>query len=275
MMVFSKHPKLYFLLLNFLVAILLIFLLGVFVMSSLDKYTMHGYTISVPAFYNLSFQEAQQLAERKQLKVMIVDSLYDENALPGTVQEQYPQSGAQVKANRMIQLTVNASGPEQIVFPNLNNSSYRQTLQTLKSLGFKIGKIEYAPSEFKNLVLILKYQEQEIEAGTPVKKGATIDIVLGSGSNGDNYVPLPCFYKMKLNEAITVLQENYLNLGEIIPDNSIQNGNDRFFAIIYQQDPPCEENTTLPAGTPVNLYLTLDKKKLEALDSLQMEEINY
>lgn len=262
-----KSPKLYFILINFAVAFLLLIGIGFGVLNYLDKYTRHGHSISVPSFHDLSVGDAERLAGKNQLKVIVVDSLYNESALPGTVQEQYPQSGAQVKANRVIQLTINARGPELIVFPKLNNSPYRQTLQTLESKGFKVGRIEYAPSEFKNLVLTLKQEDQEIETGALVRKGSTIDLVLGSGKNDDNYVPLPCFYGMKIEEALTLLKENYLNIGEIIPDPSVKE-EEKEQAVIYQQEPAYEENARIKAGSTVNLHITLDKEKLEMLDSL-------
>lgn len=63
-MLFSKYPKLTLLLLNTLAAVIITVVIGYFVLGALDKYTMHGHSISVPAFQDLTWEEAQQLAKK-------------------------------------------------------------------------------------------------------------------------------------------------------------------------------------------------------------------
>lgn len=261
-----KYPRLTFFILNLSAAILLLFIGGYFVLSWLDSYTSHGKYIAVPAFQMMSPAEAEKLAATRQLRVMVVDSLYDESAEPGVVLEQYPMNGAQVKANRMIQLIINARNPEQVPFPQLNNAPYRQTLQTLRAKGFRAGKISYAPSEFKNLVLNLQYKGENVLPGTLLRKGAVIDLVLGDGG-GRNMVATPRLQGLQLNQALTNLKENYLNIGEIIPDGSIKGGNNAM-AVVYLQQPDPEIHPETEAGTYVKLYITLNKEKIQALDTL-------
>ena len=78
----------------------------------------------------------------------------------GVVLEQSPVAGAHVKENRLIHLIINAHNPEKVVFPNLQNAAYRQTLQTLTSRGFKIGHIEYARLNFIIWYWILNMTEK-------------------------------------------------------------------------------------------------------------------
>lgn len=263
----SKYPKITFLAFNLLIALIFLFIGGHFVLSWLDNYTAHGKFIAVPAFQMLTPAEAAELARKNELRIIIADSIYDETAEPGVVLEQYPLNGAHVKANRLIQLTINAHHPEQIPFPQLNNAPYRQTMQTLKAKGFRIGNISYAPSEFRNLVLNLQYKGENILPGSLLRKGATVDIVLGDGG-GDNYVITPPLQGIQLTQALATLKENYLNIGEIIPDASIEGTNSTAMAIVYLQEPDPETQKEIPAGSYVNLYITLNKEKIQALDSL-------
>lgn len=266
----KKVPaKLKFLLLNLAAAIVLIFGIAVYVLYWLDDYTEHGSFIAVPAFYDYTPEEAEAVATHARLKVQVVDSLYDEDAKPGAVVEQYPASGSHVKENRMIHLTINARNPEKVVFPNLQNAAYRQTLQTLETRGFRIGSIEYVPSEFRNLVIGLKSNGEDIQPGDLLSKGATIDIVLGSG-NGSNIVYVPHVTGKRLKEAIEIIRKAYLNIGEIVPDGSITAKTNKNTAFVYQQNPGI--NYPVNGGTPVNLYITLKEEKLAALDSLVVVE---
>lgn len=271
-MKFCSRQKLLFIGINLLVALLLLIGDGYWVLSWLNDYTSHGKSIYVPAFQGLNVEEAEVLAGKNTLRVLVIDSLYDPHAKPGSILEQYPLNGAKVKANRMIHLTVNAHSPEQIQFPQLNNASYRQTVQTLETRGFRTGVIEYAPSDFKNLVLLLKYKGEEILPGSLLPKGAVIDLVLGDGNNGDNYVPTPRLEGKTLREALKILKENYLNIGQITPDASIPANTDYSLSIVYQQEPSFDLQTNTPAGTYINLFLTQDKKRIEALDSLFVTE---
>ncbi|MDR1756717.1 MAG: PASTA domain-containing protein [Culturomica sp.] len=266
-MIFKKHPRITFYLLNVIVAFAILFVAGLYTLKQLKKYTDHGHFIIVPLFKDLTVEEAEAVAAQQDLQITVTDSIYDDRAQPGTVQEQYPLTGSLVKSQRLIHLIVNASAPETVTVPRLNNSSHRQTLQTLEAKGFQIGRIEYEPSEFKNLVLKLKHREEEIEPGTRLSKGATIDIVLGSG-NGDNAVPLPRLNGLGLNKAISRIRESYLNVGEIVPDESVQTRADRLAARVYKQEPAYYEGSYVQAGREVTLYITRDKTILQSLDSL-------
>ncbi len=261
----KNTEKLTFFSLNIIAAILLFCLIGYLVLSRLETYTQHGEFIVVPAFHDLTEEEALEMARHTHLRIEIIDSLYDEDSRPGVVLEQSPLAGSHVKENRLIHLIINAQNPEKITVPNLQNAAYRQTLQTLTSLGFKIGHIEYAPSEFRNLVLDLKHDSVNIVPGSLLIKGSQIDIVLGSG-NGNNTVTLPQLRGKSLQEAIDILRKSYLNVGEVIPDASIKNKNDAYAAIIYQQE-PCDEDL-IEAGSYIRLHITLEQEKIAALDSL-------
>lgn len=261
--------KLPFLLLNLVAALLIIWGIVVYVLHELDDYTQHGSFISVPAFNDMTLQEASEVAAHNHLRIQVIDSIYSENAKPGTVIEQYPAGGSSVKENRLIHLTINAQAPEKIALPNLQNAAYRQTLQTLEAKGFRIGRIEYAPSEFRNLVLQLKNKGEETLPGTLLTKGSEIDIVLGSGE-GSNLINVPLFAGKQLREAIELIRKSYMNLGEVIPDETVTKSADKLSAFVYQQTPAF--NDPVEAGCAVDLYITLQKEKLAALDSLIVEE---
>lgn len=258
-----------FFLYNLLAVGILVVLLGYLVLSRLDEYTRHGYSIAVPSFRGMTPEEAADVAQHYKLRVEIVDSLYDEDAVPGSVVEQYPSENSRVKETRLIHLTINAHAPEKVVFPNLKNASYRQALQTLQARGFKIGHIGYAPSEFKNLVLDLQYQGENLTPNALLPKGATIDIILGAGI-GNNMVYTPVLVGKTLREATALALQGYLNIGEIVTDATTHIKQAQASATVYQQIPALNYRVT--AGTPVTLYITHKKDKITAIDSLMVTE---
>lgn len=258
-----------FILVNLLIAVLLSIGISFYVLSCLDDYTQHGYSIAVPSFYAMTPEEAQEVAEYDGLRVSLVDSLYDEKAKPGTIVEQYPQAGERVKENRLIYLTMNARNPEKVSFPNLKNAAYRQTLQTLQTRGFSIGSIVYAPSEFRNLVLAFKHEGKEVQPGDLLRKGARIDIVLGSGQ-GENMVYVPALLGKTLAEAMEIVRMSYLNIGEIMPDGSIRDRSEYAGSIVYWYSPG--RDAFVRAASPIKFYITRKEEKIAALDSLMITE---
>ena len=164
------------------------------------------------------------------------------------------------------------SKTEKIIFPNLRNVAFRQSLQRLKNLGLNVGRIEYVPSNFKNLVLDFKYEGNIIEPNSLIQKGETVDIVLGNGNTSNDQVAIPSLVGKTLAEAKAILLRAFLNVGEILPDNTVKTETDQSTAIIYQQEPEFEENMTMKMGGDITLYLTKDKEKIMALDSLSIEE---
>ena len=165
------------------------------------------------------------------------------------------------------------SKTEKIIFPNLRNVAFRQSLQRLKNLGLNVGRIEYVPSNFKNLVLDFKYEGNIIEPNSLIQKGETVDIVLGNGNTSNDQVAIPSLVGKTLAEAKAMLLRAFLNVGEIQPDNTVKTEADQSTAIIYQQEPEFEENMTMKMGGDITLYLTKDKEKIMALDSLSIEEL--
>lgn len=270
---FFKKGHIIVLLINIAVASIVLFVIGYIVLNRLEKYTNHGYYITVPELRGLTPDEAKPFAKEKNLQILVIDSIYDNNAKPGTIVEQFPSPNAHVKNNRAIQLTINANAPEKIIFPNLRNVAFRQSLQRLKNLGLNVGRIEYIPSNFKNLVLDFKYEGNIIEPNSLIQKGETVDIVLGNGNTSNDQVAIPSLVGKTLAEAKAILLRAFLNVGEIQPDNTVKTEADQSTAIIYQQEPEFEENMTMKMGGDITLYLTKDKEKIMALDSLSIEEL--
>lgn len=215
----------------------------------LDIYTLHGRTILVPDLEGYYPDIAGALLTEKDLRYIVNDSIFDNTRERGTIALQDPAPGTEVKRNRTIYLTTVAVLPEMVPMPDLTDLSRRQAVTLLETHGLRVGRIEYRPDIARNAVLEQKYNNGVIEAGAPVAKGTSIDLVLGEGL-GENITTVPFVIGMSPEEAARTLIRASLNVGEeILMGESASNRK------VYLQEPdPLNEPVYLQAGSMVDLY---------------------
>lgn len=239
---------------------------------SLGWYTHHGEELKVPDLYGMSLEEADVKINTDHLRYTIYDSIYNSDFAPGTVLDQRPFAGAIVKRKRNIFLTINSMKPEQVRFPNLVDNSFRQAYELLITNGFKIGKLEYAENQFFNLVLFPKYMGDTIHAGSMIDKGATVDLVLGKGSNLG--IIAPNLLGKSAEQAKEKINLSNLNLGKVKFDQTITNHLDSIQAKVWKQTPAFNENRRIKVGSNINIWLTRDSVKLHQADSIMQRRLS-
>lgn len=147
----------------------------------LDKWTRHGDTIIVPSVKTFSYVKASQTLEAEGLLAILSDSVYDKRTAPGTVIEQNPKAGTVVKEGREIYLTINAFSPKMVTLPSLTDISVRQARSILEGLEIKKVVEKRVPSDFKDLVLAVRYKGVRLSPGARVPVSATIELEVGEG----------------------------------------------------------------------------------------------
>lgn len=155
--------------------------IGWLAMLWLDVWTRHGDTITVPSVKTLSFGEAATRLDREGLVAVLSDSVYDKSTRPGTVIDQNPKVGTVVKEGREIYLTINAFSPKMVSLPTLTDISLRQAKSILEGLEIKNVVEKRVPSDFKDLVLAVRYKGTRLSPGARVPVNATIELEVGEG----------------------------------------------------------------------------------------------
>ena len=156
-------------------------IIGWLSMLWLDVWTRHGDTISVPAVRTLAYDKAISLLEAEGLKGIVADSVYDSRTAPGTVIEQNPKAGTIVKEGREVFLTIHAFSPKMVTLPSLSDISLRQARSILEGLDITNIVERRVPSEFKDLVLAVRYKGARLQAGARVPVNARIELEVGEG----------------------------------------------------------------------------------------------
>ena len=175
---YVKHP----ILANFLMIIIVGWLMIWAVLIFLDHWTMHGSTAVVPEIKNRSFASAREILRANNLEIEISDSIYDRTAAPGTVIESWPKAGAVVKEGRQVYVTVTAFSPKQITvsMPLTNSVSVRQAMSYLRGIGLTDIRVVYVPSEYPDLVVGAYYGDTPLSVGAVIPVTSTITLEVGS-----------------------------------------------------------------------------------------------
>ena len=245
---------------NILAALGMTILLLWITMQILSLYTHRGESLAIPDFSGMTMDQARQVSKKMSLRFEVEDSVYRAGKRPGTILMQNPGAGHKIKSGRMIYLTLVSSVPGQEEVPKLTDISLRQAKVLLESKGFIVGNIEFKPSEFSDLVLEQKNKGVPILPGTRLDSGSAIDLVVGqNGLPGETRVP--DFTGMTLAEALALFNEKQLIAGAIQFDGSVTNKPDSMSAKIINQFPLADSTVFVPAGSPINLFLSTKPKE--------------
>jgi hypothetical protein len=247
------------------IGFLIIFILFIW----LNLYTHHGRSFAVPDMTGLTLEEVGKLTDKKHLRYVVIDSVFTDQVPRGTVYEQNPRTGFQVKRNRKIFLTMNTVFPDSVPMPDLLGISFRQAQTILENNSLRLGKLRFVPDIAINNVLSQRYNGSEIAAGVPVVKGATIDLDLGMGLSNEKTIP-PDLIRLHVKEAETKLYNASLNIGAMTFDETVKTRTDSTNAFIWKQVPEYDIEMPVNLGTPVYLWLTLDSAKLPPPDTISI-----
>lgn len=211
---------------NILVGLLLIFALVSIFFLSLDMITRHGESKVVPAITGKHIDEATEMLDGNEFAIVIQDSIYDPALGSGIVVKQIPEPDAVVKKNRNVYVTINRLVPPDVVMPNIVGYTFRNALMTLENNGLVLGDTTYRVDFARNSVL-----EQSVSAGTTIKFGTKINLVLGSGV-GSELMTVPKLLGRTYEEAKVLAEAQGISLLPIAVGIS-----DTLNAFVISQDP--------------------------------------
>lgn len=165
---------------NIVAMVLVVVAVPVVTLYLLDIFTHHGEKIEVPSLKGKSLYEAEQMLTDKGLVCIVNDSTYDKYAEPGSVLDQQPKAGAEVKGGRVIYVTVNLKSEPTVKMPDVSYS-LRETVAILTALQFRLTPNEIVYGEDKDRVLGVKQGIRTIHAGELITRDRPLTIVVGGG----------------------------------------------------------------------------------------------
>ncbi len=238
--VFLKH-------LSILIGIVIILL--ILINFWLKSYTNHGEYITVPDFTGLMYDELEEYAKQRDLNAVIIDSVYDNSKLKGSVVSQDPLPNSLVKEGRKIYLTIVSLSAEMVCMPDLHDLTLRQAIATLETYGLRPGTLKYVPHIAINAVLKQEYKGREISTGTLIEKGSKVNLTLGQGLR-DEKTLVPLLLGKSREEALSILHAASLNIGA----EFFEEGSSEDKAFVSRQRPVSSPNAFVNLGISIDLW---------------------
>lgn len=228
--------------------------------------------LSVPEVVNTNLDAATARLESMGLLLEVAEKVYDDNTLPGTIVEQKPQQGTQVKNGETVSVVV-CLGPESAAVPDLDGMTQEEAANALAPLGLHVGVVTHRQdSDAPRGTVIEQYPEQ----GEVLENGGTVDLTL---SDQPLMRDVPNVLGKTLEETRQRLKEYDLQLGDVHYEYAT--GYD--VGEVFRQSP--ESGTQLRQGDSVNVWvveniematceyqLTVNVKKDDSQVSIFVEE---
>ena len=224
--------------------------------------TRHSARRTVPDFVGLKMTDAEYFAGRRDLQIIVNDSLHVSAYPGGVILDQLPKGGVVVKPGRKVYVTVNSMRQRMVSVPYVAGRSLRQAKNMLETAGLTIDHLEYAEDIATNYVLAEFVNGEEVleESELQAEMGSGVVLRVGVSANSTSTV-VPQVIGRSLFEAKSRLWEAGLNIGEIRFDEGMP-ALERNRVKVYQQSVlPSEE---VEYGARVSLYLTLEAEKVES-----------
>jgi beta-lactam-binding protein with PASTA domain len=223
---------------------------------SLGYYTRHGSGIPVPKVTGLAVEKALSMLKDQGFGVSI-DSVYVLDQVPGTVVEQDPDAGTNVKENRVIYIKIVKNQAPPVALPDILDAPYISAVATISNYGLKVGDTTYRSDIARNHVLEVKFGGQTIQAGTKIPKGSKIDLVLGDGA-GASEVDIPDLLNQDLDAARFAIKGSGLTLGTITYEGTITDSTN--VVVVAQMPMKTDSLSKTSIGTRINLTVSQGKK---------------
>ena len=233
--------------------------------------TRHSARRKVPDFVGLRLNDAEYFAGRRNLEIVINDSLHVSTYPGGVVLDQLPKGGVVVKPGRKIYVTINSVRQRMVDVPYVAGRSLRQAKNMLETAGLTIDHLEYAEDMATNYVLAeFVGAEEVLEDSLVVRAEKGSGVILRVGVAPNDMTAVPQILGRTLYEAKSRLWESGLNIGEIEFDEGMP-ALERNRAKVYKQSilPSAE----VAYGERVSLHLTLDAEKVDSMILVEEQRV--
>ena len=169
--------------------------------------------IEVPDFTGRTVEEAQEIAESKELDVDVVKYEESDEYKTGEVMDQDPPAGEKVKKNTTIKLTV-SKGSDESVVPQVVGLSEKDAKKLLEESEYEVEVRVVTAPQTEGIVV-----NQSPGAGEKAKKGDTVTIDVSDGE-GKEEGEVPNLIGLTESQAKSAITDAGFEVGNVSEESS-------------------------------------------------------
>ncbi|NQX90593.1 MAG: PASTA domain-containing protein [Flavobacteriales bacterium] len=232
----------------------------------LGIFTDHGNHVQVPDVKGMSVQGAAEALGQQGLNYVVIDSVYSENAIGGSILEQNPLADSKVKSNRDIYLTIfrKTAPSEEVKVKEGMAEGVAEII--LNNKGIHYEKQYESNQVLAGMVIRVMKGKKELSPKDQIRKGDQVLLVIGKGSEEKVFVP--SVRGLTLDSAEKVLLNARLTLGYPFFEGDLLTLEDSLNCRVSGQTPSPSSETKVLVGTPVDLFLKIPAVKPAEQDSI-------
>lgn len=211
-----------------------------------------GKKVSVPQVTGLTYTQAKEQYKDYTFKK---EEAYSDKVEKGTIISQSPRAGTKIKKSQAITVKV-SKGPEVVKIPDLSNVEASSAQRQLEKMDLVVSV-----TREKSDTVPLKYVIRlDPEAGTEVKKGSTVTLVVSDGAEKeeepqDELVEVPNLIGLSESSARAALSAKGLTIGGV---ENVYTDSDADKGKVVSQNP--SKGIRVAKGTVVSIQISEGKE---------------
>jgi len=152
-------------------------------------YTDHGEFVSVPDMKGMPLDEAIAALEDRELQYLVIDSVYDRKAKPGSIVDQSPIAESQVKEGRQVFLTIYRLSPPMERL-GVNQGDFASVAMIkLKNKAIDFDTLYEDNNTFPGSIIRVTMKGKVLKAESMIARGSKITLVIGRTARNKVIVP--------------------------------------------------------------------------------------
>lgn len=220
----------------------------------LKWYTDHGEYVSVPDLKGLNSEEAIRALQERNLSYLIIDSIYDRKATPGSIFDQSPAFNSQVKEGRQVFLTIYRLSPPKEKLGIKQGDYATVAMIKLRNKSIDFDTLYEDNNTLPNSIIRVTQHGKSLKANDEVARGSKVVLVIGRSVT--DKIIVPDFTGMTCAQAKTILDTLHLECNcRFEPGISSPSAQDSATFFVCRQDPMHDPGRGTSAGRIVDLWL--------------------
>lgn len=229
--------------------VFVVVLVGISSMLITMRMVIHGREVPIPKFVGLTAQEADKLANKNGLTLVLENRFFSNEYGEGRILSQVPQPGVKVRRGWRVRIA-ESMGPQRIMIPSVLGESPRAAELNVRRRGLELGTVAELPIADKTVGDVIAQSPPPDARGVASPK---ISLLVAAPPEETAFV-MPDLTGLKLEQASAAITGAGLKVGTVTkPKDAGTAGTTNGEMVVIHQYPATGQR--VPAGSSINLEL--------------------